>query len=114
MDDKSALRQLDVAPDRAAAFAYHLEDHMLEDLRLQFGMEREPRGWGIEANTIQITYLATVVGLGGYVDGSLQGGELCGRCGTNGYGSETGFRDAGCEGASRERERPCVGGILRR
>ena len=46
MDVKIAFRQVGVAPDRAAAFAYRLEDLVFVDLRLQFGWRGSPGGGG--------------------------------------------------------------------
>ena len=44
MDVNSAFRQVGIAPDRAAAFAYRLEVLVFVDLRLQFGWRGSP-GW---------------------------------------------------------------------
>ena len=52
IDIKNAFRQVGVAPDRAATFAYRLGDLIFADLSLQFGWRESPGRWGIEASTI--------------------------------------------------------------
>ena len=59
MDVKSASRQVGVAPDRAAAFAYRLEDLVFVDLRLQFGWRGSPGWWGVVASAIQEAHRST-------------------------------------------------------
>ena len=53
IDAKSAFRQVAVAPDRAAAFTYWLEDLILVDLRLNFGWHESPWWWGMTVSAIQ-------------------------------------------------------------
>ena len=47
------------APDRAAAFAYRLEDLVFVDLRLQFGWRGCPGWWGVVASAIQEVHQST-------------------------------------------------------
>ena len=53
MDVNSAFRQVGVAPDRAAVFAYRLVDLIFVDICLQFGWR------GVVASTIQEAHWAT-------------------------------------------------------
>ena len=59
MDIKRAFRQVVVAPDRAAVFAYRLNDLIFEDLRLQFGWHGNPEWWGVVASAIDEAHRAT-------------------------------------------------------
>ena len=59
MDVKTAFRQVSVTPDRAAAFAYRLEDLIFFDLRLQFGWRGSPGRWGVVASAIQEAHRST-------------------------------------------------------
>ena len=59
MDTKSAFREVGVAPDRAAAFDYRLEDLIFIDLRLQLGWNESPGWWVVVASAIQEAKRAT-------------------------------------------------------
>ena len=59
MDVKSAFRQVGVAPDRAAVFAYRLEDLVFVDLQLQFGWRGSPGWWGVVVSAIQEAHRST-------------------------------------------------------
>ena len=113
MDVKSAFRQVGVAPDRTAAFAYRMEDLVFVDLRLQFGWRRSP-GLGGDGEHNPGNPSVDDVGIGRDIGGSHRGDQPRGRGGGNkeGLGAiATGM--PGSESARRRRERSRVGDILR-
>ena len=106
MNVKSAFRQVGVAPYRAAAFTYRLEDLVFVDLRLQIGWRGSPGGGrGSERNPGRPS--DDDVGVSQYIGGSHRSNQQRGRGGADEKGRgniATGM--PGPESARRRRERP--------
>lgn len=81
IDVKSAFRQVGVAPYRAMAFAYHMENFIFLDLRLEFGWRGTPRWWGGDRKRNPESSSGDDVAVGEYVGGSQRSDEPRGRCG---------------------------------
>ena len=106
MDVKSEFRQVGVAPDRAAAFAYRLEDLVFVDI-LAVRMAREPRVVGCGGERDPGSPPGDDVGVGRDIDGSHRGDQTCGRGGADGEGCgavATGMPGA-CDAEAREIQR---------
>ena len=113
MDVKSAFREVGVAPDRAAAFAYRLQDLVLVDLRLQFGWLGSPGGGGVVASAIQEAQRTTTRASAGTSAAAIKATSHVGGADRRGRTWSHRHLDAGfrrCEAEARETR---VGDIAR-